>query len=51
VFDTLQALHILIEFTKSQESLSTDYLQALEYLESGIEGIQQALLVQGILDL
>ncbi|ELR02653.1 hypothetical protein GMDG_08831, partial [Pseudogymnoascus destructans 20631-21] len=48
--DAKQALHILIGFAESQESLSSDYLRTLEWLESAIEGIQQASLVQGTLD-
>ena len=48
--DALQALQVLIGFTEGQESLSTDYLRVLERLESGIEGIQQASLVQSTLD-
>jgi DDE superfamily endonuclease/Tc5 transposase DNA-binding domain len=50
VSDALQALHLLIEFTEGQESLSTAYLRALERLESVIEGIQQGSLVQNTLD-
>lgn len=50
VLDAKQALQILIEFTEGQDSLSTNYLRALERLESEIEGIQEASLVQGTLD-
>lgn len=48
--DALQALHVLIEFTEGQESLSTNYIRVLERMESGIEGIQQASLIQSTLD-
>jgi hypothetical protein len=50
IADAKQALHILIGFAESQESLSSDYLRTLERLESAVEGIQQASLVQGTLD-
>ena len=48
--DASQALHVLIGYTEGQESLSTDYLRVLERIESVIEGIQRASLVQGTLD-
>jgi hypothetical protein len=48
--DALKAAQVLIEYTESQESLSTEYLRVLEHLESGIEGIQQASLVQRTID-
>ena len=50
VFDTSKALHVLIRFTEGQESLSTDFLRVLERMESAIDGIRQASLVQGTLD-
>ena len=50
VSDASQALHILIGFTEGQESLSTDFLRVLERMESAIEDIQQASLVQGTPD-
>jgi hypothetical protein len=48
--DALKAAQVLIGYTESQESLSTEYLQVLERLESGIEGIRQASLVQHTID-
>jgi hypothetical protein len=50
VSNALQAVQVLIGFTEGQESLSTDNLRVLERLESRIEAIQQASLVQSILD-
>lgn len=48
--DAKQALQILIEFIKCQDSLSTEDLQALERLEPKIDQIRNALMVQGTLD-
>ena len=48
--DALKAAQVLIGYTESQESLSTEFLRVLERLESGIERIQQASLVQGTID-
>ena len=50
VSDALKAAKVLIGYTESQESLSTEFLRVLEHLESGIERIQQASLVQGMID-
>jgi hypothetical protein len=48
--NALKAAQVLIRYTGSQESLSTEYLRVLERLEAGIEGIQQASLVQRTID-
>ena len=48
--DALKTAQVLIGYTESQESLSTEFLRVLERLESGIERIQQASLVQGTID-
>ena len=50
VSDALKAAQVLIGYTESQESLSTEYLRVLECLEAGIKGIQQASLVQRTID-
>jgi hypothetical protein len=48
--DALKAAQVLIGYTESQESLSTEYLRVLERLESGIGAIQQASRVQRTID-
>ena len=48
--DAKHAVQVLIRFTEGPESLSTACLRSLERLELDIEGIQEALLVQGTLD-
>ena len=48
--DALKAAQVLIGYTESQESLSTEYLRVLERLESGIKAIQQASRVQRTID-
>ena len=48
--DALKTAQVLIGYMESQELLSTEYLQVLEHLESGIEGIRQASLVQHTID-
>lgn len=48
--NTKQALQVLIKFIKCQESLSTKDLQILEQIESKIDRIREASIVQGTLD-
>ena len=48
--DVLKAAQVLIGYTESQESLSTEFLRVLEHLESGIQAIQQASRVQRTID-
>jgi hypothetical protein len=50
VSDILKAAQVLIGYTESQESPSTEYLRVLEHLESGIEAIQQASWVRRTID-